>query len=449
MGKFSLFCYLHLFHTVEYILIFLLLSNAFHGHAQSEAGEESRELHEKQLNGNSSNGEMSRFDEVMKMVMAISNAPGAQLAVAKGGQLKYFKAFGVANRDNGEPVTTHHIFRYNSISKVITGTAILKLVQEGKVSLEDKPFSFLENLHPPKGATVDKRLLNITVQNLLQHTGGWNRTSTGIDVFGIQTALYISQSLGFPPPPRPSEAIRFMKAIALDFDPGSAMEYSNFGYLILGRVIEKATGMNYGEYVQKHMFHPLGIRDIKLGQSMLEHLAHNEVRYYGINGEDAPFVSIFPNQGFVNSSYGIMDYRSSDSYASWTGSAGELVRFVDHIDGLRRPAVLKKEMVDAMLNAPMPSNRGSVAGNELFDHPRGLDVFVSVDKRSGNITSFQHNGAASGARSYVMRLTEENITFALLVNTLPTDPGFDYIVAGNLSKVARAIRNWPLHDLFP
>lgn len=114
---------------MEYILIFLLLSNAFHGHAQSEAGEESRELHEKQLNGNSSNGEMSRFDEVMKMVMAISNAPGAQLAVAKGGQLKYFKAFGVANRDNGEPVTTHHIFRYNSISKVITGTAILKLVQ--------------------------------------------------------------------------------------------------------------------------------------------------------------------------------------------------------------------------------------------------------------------------------------------------------------------------------
>jgi CubicO group peptidase (beta-lactamase class C family) len=73
--------------------------------------------------------EIEKFDEVMKLLMQRANAPGAQLAVAKGGQLKYFKAFGFADRDNGEAVTTKNIMRYNSFSKVITGTAILKLVQ--------------------------------------------------------------------------------------------------------------------------------------------------------------------------------------------------------------------------------------------------------------------------------------------------------------------------------
>jgi CubicO group peptidase (beta-lactamase class C family) len=72
---------------------------------------------------------VKKFDEVMKLLMQRSNAPGAQLAVAKGGHIKYFRAFGIANRDSGEAVTTKHIMRYNSFSKVITGTAILKLVQ--------------------------------------------------------------------------------------------------------------------------------------------------------------------------------------------------------------------------------------------------------------------------------------------------------------------------------
>ena len=79
--------------------------------------------------------EMEKFDEVIKLVMQRSNAPGAQLAVAKGGHIKYFRAFGIANRDSGEAVTTKHIMRYNSFSKVITGTAILKLVQ---VRLQNK-----------------------------------------------------------------------------------------------------------------------------------------------------------------------------------------------------------------------------------------------------------------------------------------------------------------------
>lgn len=385
--------------------------------------------------------EIETFDEVMKMLMQRANAPGAQLAVAKGGHLKYFKAFGIANRDNGEAITTKSIMRYNSFSKVITGTAILKLVQEKKLSLEDQPFRLLENLEPPRGAIVDKRLFNITIQNLLQHTGGWNSTQSKIEVLTIPAALYASQSLGRRSPPTAHQAIRYMKSVRLDFDPGSAMHYSNFGYMVLGRVIEKITGMNYGQYVHHHILNPLGLTEIKLGQSKLEHLAANEVRYYGVNGEDTLALSIFSGEGFVNTSYGFGDYRNADSLAGWTGNAADAVRFMDHIDGVLQPAILNEEMVYAMLNAPMPSNR-TQRGNPLVDHPQGLDVFVSLDDK-GMVKSFQHPGGASGAHSLVMRLTQQNITFAYLLNTLPSNiVEFMTIAAGNLTQVAESIKNW-------
>ncbi|KAH9323408.1 hypothetical protein KI387_018047 [Taxus chinensis] len=388
--------------------------------------------------------EMGRFDQVMKMIMEYGKSPGAQLAVSKGGQLKYFKAFGVANRETGEPVTTNHVMRYASISKVFAGTAILKLVQEGRLTLEDKPFVFLENLEPPRGAIVDKRLLDITIQNLLQHTGGWNRTATP-DAGRFDVSLYASVSLGSPPPPTPTETIRYIKGLPLDFDPGSAMVYSNKGYLLLGRVVENVTGMNYIEYLQKHILQPLGMRGIVLGRSQVEYLEHNEVRYYGLDGEDILGVSIFPGQGFVNLSYGYYDVSSADSAGGLVGSAGDIVKFVDHIDGLRPPAILKADMVSAMLNAPMPEKR-SGKGNPLYDHSQGLHVFVSVD-REGKVTSFQHDGGAPGTSTYFMRLMEENITFAYLLNTSPLQSDFEYAAAGNLSEVARSIVNWPHHDL--
>lgn len=385
--------------------------------------------------------EMEKFDEVMKLLMQRANAPGAQLAVAKGGHLKYFKAFGIANRDSGEAVTTKNVMRYNSFSKVITGTAILKLVQEGKLSLEDQPFRLLKNLEPPSGAIVDERLFNITVQNLLQHTGGWNSTSSQTQVLTIPAALYASHSLGHTSPPTAHETIRYMKSLPLDFNPGSAMEYSNNGYMVLGRVIEKVTGMDYGQYVQQHIFNPLDLTEVKLGQSKLEHLAANEVRYYGVNGEDRLDLSIFPGEGFVNRSYGFLDYRIADSAGGWTGNAADAVRFMDHIDGLRQPAVLNEEMVYAMLNAPMPSNR-TLPGDPLRDHPKGLAVFVSLDNH-GIVKSFQHHGAADGAHSLVMRLTQHNITFAYLLNTLPSNIfEFMNIAADNLTHVAESIKNW-------
>lgn len=383
----------------------------------------------------------------MKMLMSYGKIPGAQLAVAKGGEVKYFKAFGVANRETGELVTTQHVMRYNSISKFITGVAILKLIQDGRLSLEDKPFRFLEDLDPPRGATVDQRLFNITVQQMLQHTGGWNKTSSNVNIPILPTALYASQSLGHTAPPTVYDSIRYMKSVALDFDPGSAMEYADIGYMVLGRVIEKLSGMSYADYMSQHIFNPMGLTKMKLAQSQVEHLAHNEVHYYGFDGDqDVRVLSIFPGEGIVNASYGIVDYRNLDSAAGWIGNAGDAVRFIDHVDGLREPAILKEDMVYAMLNSPMPSKR-FLAGDPLFDHSQGLNVFVSLDGK-GKIKSFQHGGALYGAMSYVARLVDNNISFAFLFNSFPlTQVGFEYHAVANLTQLANSIHTWPSGDL--
>ncbi|KAH9323410.1 hypothetical protein KI387_018049, partial [Taxus chinensis] len=110
-GVFSMGRSVKLLNIVGFLLFFLL-SNVFNGHCTEPVEDK-----------------MGRFDQVMKMIMEYGKSPGAQLAVSKGGQLKYFKAFGVANRETGEPVTTNHVMRYASISKVFAGTAILKLIQ--------------------------------------------------------------------------------------------------------------------------------------------------------------------------------------------------------------------------------------------------------------------------------------------------------------------------------
>jgi N-acyl-D-amino-acid deacylase len=95
-----------------------------------------------------------------------------------------------------------------------------------------------------------------------------------------------------------------MKSVPLDFNPGSAMAYSNPGYMVLGRVIEKVTGMDYGQYVHQHILNPLGLTAVKLGQSKLEYLAANEVHHYGVSGEDTLDPSTFFGEVFLNRSCG-------------------------------------------------------------------------------------------------------------------------------------------------
>ncbi|WP_273443856.1 serine hydrolase [Neolewinella agarilytica] len=170
-----------------------------------------------------------------------ADGPGGTAIIVKKGEVVYHKAFGKANLELDVDMTTDHIFRIGSITKQFTACAILKLAEEGKLSLDDEITKFL-----PKYPTKRK---TITVEHLLNHTSGI-ASYTGLKKWDAET-----RKQNFTP----QEMIDYFKNEPMDFDPGDAFRYNNSGYFLLGYIIEKASGMPYADYIESTFFKPLGM----------------------------------------------------------------------------------------------------------------------------------------------------------------------------------------------
>src|SRR5262249_17746773 len=140
---------------------------------------------------------------------------------------------------------------------------------------------------PPPGTTArpDPRWKQVTVLHLLQHTGGWDRDRS-FDPIGVPWD--VARALKIEPPVRPEHVVRYMMGRPLDFDPGRRYACSNFGYLLLGRLVEAASGRPYETYVRDRVLAPLGVTDMRLGRALLEDRAKGEVRYYDSRKRTGP-----------------------------------------------------------------------------------------------------------------------------------------------------------------
>lgn len=187
----------------------------------------------------------AKFDQVLATTYK-ADGPGCAVLVAKGGKPVYLKAFGMANIELGVPMQPDMVFRIGSITKQFTAIAILQLVEQGKLNLQDEITKFLPD-YPVKG----KKIL---VEHLLTHTSGI-RSYTSMPEFGniIQKDM------------KPEELVAFFKDQPMDFEPGSKFLYNNSGYFLLGMIIEKVSGMTYPDYLEKHIFTPLGMRQSYYG----------------------------------------------------------------------------------------------------------------------------------------------------------------------------------------
>src|SRR5580700_8452025 len=184
------------------------------------------------------------FDRLVLAFLQENDVPGAQLAVAKNGRVRYSRGFGFADRDKKETVQPTSLFRIASISKSITAVAVMRLVEQGKIKLDDKVFEVLK-LEQPKSVNFDERWKQVTIRHLLQHTGGWDKEKS---FDPLNHSWQIVKELNSKQPVTPSEIVRYMLGKPLQFDPGSEYHYGNFGYCLLGRVIEKVSGLSYEEY---------------------------------------------------------------------------------------------------------------------------------------------------------------------------------------------------------
>ena len=384
---------------------------------------------------------LADFDALMTEMMATWRLPGGQLAIAREDRLVYNRGFGYASVEDGEIVEPDARFRIASTSKPITAVAILMLVDAGEIALDTPVFPLLAYERPPN-APYDPRLDAITIEQLLVHAGGWN-SFLGIDPQYQPWTLLASHTLGAEVPAGAETIVRFVLTRPLDFDPGTQSAYSNFGFNVLGRVIEHRSGQTYERFVRDHVLTAAGIGSMAIGGTTLAERMPGEVRYYAPPGLE-PRPSVFPGGGFVPVGYGSYHLPSLDAHGGWIASAQDLIRFALAIDGTRGPALLTPETVTAMESTPRPPSAAAGAGN--VEESLGLG-WNSVPQGDGY--EWSHAGALEGSNCSWLVRKPDGTTLAFVFNTLPEDFGaFFGDIVPRMQRLMATTTAWPDVNLF-
>ena len=298
--------------------------------------------------------EKSEFKQIEKQVerfMRREQMVGASIAIAKDEKLVYAKGFGFADRENEVPVQPYHQFRIASVSKLITAVGIFKLIEEGQLKLDQHVFGPDGILNDPVYLNYrDKKVEQITVLNLLNHSGGWT-TRWGDPMF---MPTIIARKLHKELPVNQQDIIQFVLSKRLHFKPGTMSYYSNFGFMVLGEVIKKVSGMPYEEYIQTHVLYPQGIFDMKIGGSYLKDRNEFEVKYY--EPEVTYYVEDFSGSGeLVLRSYGGNDMKTLGAAGGWVASATDLLKLLLVVDEMPEVKdVLSKESIEKMVTPEVP-----------------------------------------------------------------------------------------------
>ena len=326
--------------------------------------------------------------------LAEFGSPGLSVAVARHGRLAYAQGFGLANPATGARITPANLFRIASISKPVTSVTVFSLVEQGRIKLTDMVFGRTGILGNDYGAPKDKRILEITVEHLLTHTcGGW--PNKGRDPMFMNPQMDQRRLIAWT-----------LANVPLTHPPGTAYAYSNFGYCLLGRVIEKLTRQPYGSYVRQSVLAHCGVTQMRIGRGPVNERAPDEVAYAGQGGD--------PYQVKV---------ARADSCGGWIASPSDLVRFVTHVDGLTdTPNILKPETIKVM-TTPTALNP---------KYAKGWIV---------NGQGWWHNGSLPGTSAVMVR-GQNGLCWAALANTRRRDPSSVAGLNRTAAQMVRAVKSW-------
>ena len=381
------------------------------------------------------------FDNLMNGLLEKFNVPGAALAISKNGRLVYAKGFGYADISSSEKVTTRSQFRIASVSKPIAAVAILKLVEQGKLKLTDNPYTILGDMPLPKGKKINPDIYKITILDLLRHTGGqalYNSTGRIMSPMQPPVSREISKAFNIPHPPPTKFVIGYMQSQRLINQPGQEFRYSNYGYLLLGAVVSKVTGMDFESYVRHQILSPLDIQCIKFGHTLRSQKAVNEVSYYDLDNAkrvasvfDGELPDYFPYAGRHQKGWG--------ASGAWIASPVDIVKFVNHVDGLKKPSILRKSSVVRMLK------RQTMTGKKPnFWYGLGWRV---QKKKIGQ--HWYHNGASNlGSAAIMLRTSDGTVWSAQFNKRLPRGRALYKEFNKEMWRLIRGIKSWPSHDLF-
>ena len=313
------------------------------------------------------------FERVIK-----EKYPGAAVLVAKDGDILYQNGYGYANIGHRVEVTPETKFRIGSISKQFTAAAILKLEEEGKLSVKDKLSKFLPDY--PRGDEV-------TLHHLLTHTSGIHSYTGKPDFMKTVTVETTTEEL-----------VDSFKDDKFDFDPGEKQSYCNSGYFLLGYVVEKVSGKSLGDYLKETFFDPLDMNETGIHRWNLV-LDHEATGY---------------------SYVGAKVQKAQNWDMSRAGGAGALYSTVGDLYRWNKAVFNGKVVKESSLKAaftPGKLNNGEIA--------RGMGGGYGYGWSIGEIRGLKlisHGGGLNGFSSHLMRLPEKKLTVTVLANSLPSIP---------------------------
>ena len=345
-------------------------------------------------------GDIKSVDSIVARFMLKYQVPGLSFAIAQNDSTKLKRSYGYADTALKKLLTPQYRFRIASVSKPITATAIMLLIEQGKLHLTDKvfgDFGVLSNIYhrPPYG----KWITDITIENLLEHLGGgWGNSDK--DPMFLHPEMNQSQLISWT-----------LNSMPLTYQPGTEYHYSNFGFCLLGRVIEKVSGLKYDDFVKKFVLKPAGIKSMEIGGNTLAERKPNEVHYYD-RAED-PYD---------------MDERRMDSHGGWIATPSNLIMFLMRVDKFPQKAdILKPATLNLMFTAPKV-NPGYAMG-------------WAVNKSD----NYWHAASLPGEQALIAR-THSGFCWAVITNTRK-DGDFSSDLDDLMWKIKSAIRQWPKIDL--
>lgn len=372
------------------------------------------------------------------------NLKGASIALVKDNKLIYAQGFGISDI-LGNKVEPGNLFRVASISKLITAVGIMSLVEDGKLTLDQKVFGPNGILNDSIFNDVkDRNIYKITVRQLLAHSAGWTKRHGDLAFSPLITAEIVGDKL-------PATIKTYYKYIAntnLRSFPGTSYSYSNMGYMILSDVITKVSNIEYEDYIREQILIPNGIYDMHIGKSFQINARANEVNYFeGFGNIQVP---CFDGSGLVvNKSDGGNNIELLGAAGGWICSAVELARLITLIDGCDEvPDILTKSSIEEMSNniaTQGPLGWRTINGDGDWIRTGSMAGTVAMIKKMNNGYTWVFLSNSSNWKGNRLENNIDKLMTSIIakVNKWPTHNLFDYyaIEEQNFAYIANGLND--------
>jgi CubicO group peptidase (beta-lactamase class C family) len=309
-----------------------------------------------------------KVDDYVRAQMQKQHVPGISIAVIKDGKIIKVEGYGLANVELNVPARPDTVYKIGSVSKQFIAAGILILVQEGKISLDDRISKFLEG-------TPDT-WKEITVRHLLTHTSGIIREAPGFDPLKIQND---------------ADVIKTAYSAPLRFAPGEKYEYCNVGYFSLAEIIRKVSGKPWGDYLRENLFLPLGMNSTRT--TNMTEMVPGRANGYGWRDNKiqnaAIYLALRPSGAFLSN---VLDL------AKWDAAL--------YTDRVFKPSVREQMWTAVKLN-----NGAS--------HPYGFGWQLDT---IGGHKVVHHGGTLPGFRAEIARFVDDKLTVVVLTNGNNAEP---------------------------